>query len=264
MSSQLPSSLVASPQARVRSSSISSTSTVSDISEWEVLEPLSPQTSPFEEIPPWSPKWVQQIYRMAKQSPQPAKQQQPYTAATKSTRQLPVASKELRQHLTTMHAQPTKREPSSAAAHAATGELPVTSKESSAVREVAGLREQWEIGEWEMEKKKERERILTKVEHKGEMNRGEEANALMDAETAKFYNEQSAAIKLQKESEWRMECNGLKQKKAEQQMEHERKQRRNPDMQLKKEQEAHARVNQAARKSLQRALCRPSSSTRRP
>jgi hypothetical protein len=115
-----------------------------------------------------------------------------------------------------------------------------------------------------MEKKKERERIQTKVERKREMNRGEEANALMDAETAKFYNEQSAAIKLQKESEWRMECDGLKQKEAEQQMEHERKQRRNPDMQLKKEQEAHARVNQAARKSLQRALCRPSSSTRRP
>jgi hypothetical protein len=59
-----PSSLATTDQGvRSRVSSISSIATVSD-ADWEVIGPLSPQMSPFEEVPPMSSKWVKEVQNL--------------------------------------------------------------------------------------------------------------------------------------------------------------------------------------------------------
>lgn len=64
-----PSSLATTDQdVRPRSCSINSINTVSD-ADWEVIGPLSPQMSPFEEVPPMSSKWVKEVQNPTLSSP---------------------------------------------------------------------------------------------------------------------------------------------------------------------------------------------------
>lgn len=150
------------------------------------------------------------------QPPHPAKQQRYYMKAAKYKPRPPVVPKKPQQPLQAPVAQPIKRETSPPTENINT----LLFKAQSSARE--------------LEKNNQRVKIQPKVERHRQMSMGQDDDAHMDERT--FCNKEATAIKLKKETAWRMEYDRIKQKEVEQQLEHERKPRRKPDIQLEKEQ----------------------------